>query len=95
MKLAEILTGPEKWMQDEYERNGRVCLVGALGKLLSRPPDTIEDDDPEYQRLSRAISDETGRPCDGVHNWNDMPERTFTEIARVAAAYDRRRMLNT
>ena len=94
-KLAEIIYGPQVWIQNSYEEGAKVCLLGGLGKLLGCQPETIGDDDPEYQRLIRAIQEETGGFHDDVANWNDNPSTTFTEVARVVSAYDRLRMFNS
>ena len=105
MKLAEILSGPDTWCQRAYEDAGRVCLEGALIRLLEievqRPDgwlDAVEalHRSREVDRLWNIIGcpvDVLGHPT-GIHEWNDAPWRTWEEVASVVEAYDRDRLLN-
>jgi len=90
MKLAEILTGPEAWCQRKLFDGRRWCLIGATQMLCGT---TLGFDD--VVRLHRVLAD-AGFDLRGqsIPDWNDAPERTWDDIARVVEAYDRDRMLN-
>ena len=89
MKLSEILTGPEKWIKQDYWEHGRSCLMGGIHRLVEGEPDLLYTR--ERARLERII----GLPDDrSVEDWNDAPERTWDDVALVIAEYDRDRMLN-
>ena len=86
MKLAEILSGPEKWTKGIYKQSGRFCLMGAIWQtVVSRDYETLRS---ERHRAERLI----GENC--AEMWNDAPERTWEEVATVVEAYDRDRLLN-
>ena len=95
MKLAEILTGPETWCQDEYSDGSRVCLLGAVRVLIPGWQDIgTRDTNPEVARMYRAIESAHDARPQFISDWNDSRDRTWDEIAAVVDAYDRDRMLS-
>jgi hypothetical protein len=102
MKLSEILTGPETWCQGRYKtEDGRMCLEGAVAAIigidLGREYEVKTDElfaahaSPEMDRLRKVLECRAG---EDIHVWNDVPERTWDEVAAVVEAYDRDRLLN-
>lgn len=86
----EILSGPETWCRGWTARDGQAqCLFRALTQLHggSAPGREVE-------RLRHAMDLPAGNSMSGIAIWNDVPGRTWDEVAAVVEAYDRDRMLN-
>jgi hypothetical protein len=93
-KLSEILTGSETWMRGRsHDGAGRRCLIVALWALHGRPLVS------EIERAERAVEACGFLIPDGtawqhpLAAWNDAPERTWEDVARVVEVYDRDRLL--
>jgi hypothetical protein len=105
MKLAEILTGPEKWHVGSLtDFEGRLCLMGAIDRLHraeGKPISEVntEEDDRMLEvikslgfRIPRQRSNR--QVMHPVARWNDDPARTWDDVALAVSEYDRHRMMN-
>ena len=97
--LGEILTGPETWGKGHLVRDGRMCLVGALQRLMAAEGRAIAGEAipaKEFDRLDRIVravaKGYPPAPC--IAPWQDEPGRTWAQVQAVVAAYDRDRALN-
>lgn len=104
MKLAKILSTPDKWGQGHFgvneagelasgPRAARYCFNGALNLLLNEHyyyGTGHPWSEAERRRALDIFDAVTGDGAGlGMISWNDQPERTFGEVHAVASEWDR------
>jgi hypothetical protein len=97
MKLKELLSSPDKWIQGHYalDAEGDVidaqdpdavcfCLQGAIRRCYNDGKEPYRFTD-EYKGVKSRILHEIGEP---ITTWNDAPERTFEDIKQLVEKLD-------
>ena len=78
MKVRELLSDETKWLKGDYSANGRYCLRGAINACYA------VGSNEKYAVMMRVRQ----MLDDSITNWNDAPERTFSDVRALIEQLD-------